>query len=85
VPILWKDEILAVWARIFADHVAGAIVNARALEEIQRLKSRLEQQNSYLQEEVIEAKAFGDLIDKAQPCARLSVKSTWSHQLKHRF
>ena len=77
VPIIYKGEILGVigvfarsnvpdfaqvWGRIFADHVSGAIANARAFEEIQRLKAQLEQQNAYLQEEVVEAKAFGDLV-----------------------
>jgi len=77
VPIIFKGEVLGiiavfsranvpagaeVWGRIFADHVAGAIANARAFEEIHRLKSQLEQQNAYLQEEVVEAKAFGDLV-----------------------
>jgi len=77
VPIIFKGEVLGliaffsranvpegaeVWGRIFADHVAGAIAQARAFEEIQRLKSQLEQQNAYLQEEVVEAKAFGDLV-----------------------
>jgi transcriptional regulator with GAF, ATPase, and Fis domain len=54
-----------VWGRVFADHIAGAIANARAFEEIQRLKSQLEQQNAYLQEEVVEAKAFGDLVGQS--------------------
>jgi transcriptional regulator with GAF, ATPase, and Fis domain len=76
-PIVYKDEVLGVmagftplimseeasrWGRIFADHVAGAIANARAFEEIQRLKAQLEQQNEYLREEVVEARAFGDLV-----------------------
>ena len=77
VPIIFKGEVLGIiaifsranvpdgaeiWGRIFADHVAGAIAHARAFAEIQRLKSQLEQQNAYLQEEVVEAKAFGDLV-----------------------
>ena len=77
VPIIFKGEVLGIiavfsranvpagaeiWGRVFADHVAGAIANARAFEEIQRLKNQLEQQNAYLQEEVVEAKAFGDLV-----------------------
>lgn len=80
VPIIYKGEILGVfavfrrenvpveaevWGRIFADHIAGAIANARAFEEIQRLKSQLEQQNAYLQAEVVEAKAFGDLVGQS--------------------
>jgi len=80
VPIAFKGEVLGViavfsrqnvpdgaevWGRIFANHVAGAIANARAFEEIQRLKAQLEQQNAYLQEEVVEAKAFGDLVGQS--------------------
>jgi transcriptional regulator with GAF, ATPase, and Fis domain len=80
VPIIYKGEILGViavfsranvpvgaevWGRVFADHIAGALANARAFEEIQRLKSQLEQQNAYLQEEVVEAKAFGDLVGQS--------------------
>ena len=34
----------------------------RAFEEIQRLKAQLELQNAYLEEEVVEAKAFGELV-----------------------
>jgi transcriptional regulator with GAF, ATPase, and Fis domain len=80
VPIIYKGEVLGViavfsrlnvpegaevWGRIFADHVASAIANVRAFEEIQRLKVQLEQQNTYLQEEVLEAKAFGNLIGQS--------------------
>ena len=77
VPIIYKDEVLGVlaafsranvsdemrrWGRVFADHIAGAIANARAFEEIERLKAELEQQNAYLREEVVQAKAFGGLV-----------------------
>lgn len=79
-PIIHKDEVLGVlggfgrtnppdeariWGRVFADHIAGAIVNARAFEEIQRLKMQLEQQNAYLREEIVEAKAWGDLVGQS--------------------
>ena len=37
----------------------------RALEEIEALKSQLELRNDYLQEEVVEAKAFGDLVGQS--------------------
>ena len=37
----------------------------RALEEIEALKSQLELHNTYLQEEVVEAKAFGDLVGQS--------------------
>ncbi len=80
VPIVYQGEILGVigvfsranipdqaqvWGRIFADHVAGTIATTRAFDEIRRLKLQLEQQNAYLQEEVVEAKAFGDLIGRS--------------------
>jgi transcriptional regulator with GAF, ATPase, and Fis domain len=79
-PITFKDEVLGVtsaltredipdgarpWGQIFADHIGAAIANARAFEEIQRLKAQLERQNAYLQEEVVEAKAFGDLVGQS--------------------
>ncbi|MBU6410071.1 MAG: sigma 54-interacting transcriptional regulator [Verrucomicrobia bacterium] len=80
VPIIHKGAVLGViavfsranvpqeaeaWSRIFADHVAGAIANARAFDEIRQLKAQFEQQNAYLQEEVVEAKAFGDLLGQS--------------------
>jgi transcriptional regulator with GAF, ATPase, and Fis domain len=81
-PITFKGEVLGVlaaftredipdearpWGQIFADHIGSAIANARAFEEIQRLKAQLEQQNAYLEEEVVEAKAFGDLVGQSAP------------------
>ena len=53
------------WQRIFSDHFGAAIANARAFEEIQRLKSQLEMQNAYLEEEVVQAKAFGALVGQS--------------------
>jgi transcriptional regulator with GAF, ATPase, and Fis domain len=79
-PIMFNGEVLGViaafvrddmpdealpWGQIFADQIGGAIANARAFEEIQRLKAQLEQQNTYLLEEVVEAKAFGDLVGQS--------------------
>ena len=58
-------EEIGTWGRIFADHLGAAIVNARAFQEIQQLKAQLELQYSYLQEAVIEAKAFGDLVGQS--------------------
>jgi transcriptional regulator with GAF, ATPase, and Fis domain len=55
-------ESFTPWGRIFADHVGAAIAHARAFDEIQHLKAQLELQNSYLQEAVVEAKAFGNLV-----------------------
>ncbi|HEX9046031.1 MAG TPA: sigma 54-interacting transcriptional regulator [Verrucomicrobiae bacterium] len=60
---LTKDRL--AWQRIFCDHIGGAIANARAFQEIEKLKAELEQQNSLLKEEIIEAKAFGDLVGQS--------------------
>jgi transcriptional regulator with GAF, ATPase, and Fis domain len=80
-PISFKGEILGViaafvrfsnaeetrpWRHVLGDHIAAAIANARAFEEIQRLKAQLEIQNAYLKEEVIEAKAFGELVGESE-------------------
>ncbi len=54
------------WQRIFSDHFGAAIANARAFEEIQRLKAQLEIQNAYLEEEVVQAKAFGGLVGQSR-------------------
>jgi len=56
---------LRPWGPIFANHIGSAIANARAFDEIQRLKGQLELHNAYLQEAVIEAKAFGDLVGQS--------------------
>jgi transcriptional regulator with GAF, ATPase, and Fis domain len=85
-PIKFKADVLGVlavftstptptegpaWLRIFADEIAGAIVNARAFEEIERLKKQLELENTYLQEEVREARALGDIIGQSTVVHRL--------------
>jgi formate hydrogenlyase transcriptional activator len=59
-----KDRL--AWQQIFSNHFGAAIANARAFEEIQRLKAQLEMQNAYLQEEVVEAKAFGGLVGQSR-------------------
>jgi transcriptional regulator with GAF, ATPase, and Fis domain len=85
-PIKFKQDILGVlavftrtptpdegppWLRIFADEIAGAIVNARAFEEIERLRAHLELENIYLQEEVREARAMGDIIGRTAAIGHL--------------
>jgi len=65
-----KDRL--AWQQIFSDHFGTAIANARAFEEIQKLKAELEQQNAYLKEEVIEAKAFGDLVGQSAALRQIS-------------
>jgi transcriptional regulator with GAF, ATPase, and Fis domain len=80
-PISFKGEVLGViaayvrvskadethpWRHVLGDHIGAAIANARAFEEIQRLKAQLEIQNAYLKEEVIEANAFGELVGQSE-------------------
>ncbi len=79
-PLVHRGEVLGVlglfareapgescfeWLRMIADHLAAAIANARAMDEIGALKKRLEQENEYLREEVQQSAAFGDLIGQA--------------------
>ena len=45
---------------MFANHAAVSIANARAFSEIERLKTQLELENSYLREEVRIALSTGD-------------------------
>jgi transcriptional regulator with GAF, ATPase, and Fis domain len=59
------QERLSPWGQTFADHIGAAIANARAFDEIERLRAQLELQNAYFREAVVEAKAFGDLIGQS--------------------
>lgn len=76
-PLVHRGEVLGVlglfarsypgescfeWLRMIADHLAAAIANARAVEEIEALRRRLELENEYLREEVTQSATFGDLI-----------------------
>ena len=50
------------WFRIVADHASSTVVNARAFEEIKRLQENLTAENVYLREEVLEARAYGEIV-----------------------
>ncbi|MCO6046337.1 sigma 54-interacting transcriptional regulator [Aeoliella sp. ICT_H6.2] len=50
------------WLRMIADHAATAIAHSRAWEEVQRLRTRLEEENEYLQEEVAVEQGFGEML-----------------------
>ena len=80
-PLQFRGEILGVlgvftreqlgpekaaWLRLFADHAATAIANARAFEEIERLQGQLELENEYLREEVKIAHGFGEIIGQSR-------------------
>ncbi len=59
------------WLRLVADQAASAIANARAFDEIERLRNRLEMENAYLREEVREAQSFEQLIGQSPPMEKL--------------
>jgi transcriptional regulator with GAF, ATPase, and Fis domain len=76
-PLLHRGEVLGVlavfargavgaecmdWLRTVADHTAAAIATARAFEQVEELRAKLELENEYLREEVTRAGAFGELI-----------------------
>lgn len=56
------DEEDFQWLRVFANHAAVSIANARAFEEIASLKEQLERENQYLREEVTAALGAHNLI-----------------------
>jgi len=76
-PLSFHDEVLGVLGlfsrsplddeqhghlRIFADHAAVALANARAFEEIAHLRRQLEKERDYLRDEIKEVQAFGEII-----------------------
>src|SRR4029453_17582882 len=76
-PLVFRGEVLGVlgvfsrtpldddafeWLRMFANHAAVSIANARAFAEIERLRAQLKLENSYLREEVRVALSTGDIV-----------------------
>jgi len=79
-PLIFRGEVFGVlavfargtigtecmgWLRMIADHAAAAIATARAFEEIDALKKRVELENEYLREEISHSGAFGDLVGQS--------------------
>jgi transcriptional regulator with GAF, ATPase, and Fis domain len=79
-PLVFKGETLGVlavfgraafvpeafqWLRTFADHAAVAIANAKAFEELERLKRRLEAENEYLQQEIGQTLKMDEIVGQA--------------------
>jgi len=77
-PLTFHGEVLGVLAifdtgvlgdedfrglRVFADHAAVSIANARAFAEIESLRARLEEENKYLLEEI--RSDFGHIIGES--------------------
>jgi len=85
-PLCFKGEVLGVvavfsrnrierrelgWLRVFADHAAVAIANARAFEEIETLKERLESERDYLRQAVRDALHPGAMIAESTAMQQL--------------
>src|SRR5262249_33870880 len=79
-PLISRDEVLGVlatltreplderafaWLGTFANQAAVAIANARAFDELDRLRKRLELENAYLHEQVKERLAFGEIVGRS--------------------
>jgi len=60
-----------VWQQIFSDHLAAAIANAQAFEEIKRLHHQTALENEYLKEEFSKVSSFGEIVGRSQPLLRV--------------
>jgi len=84
-PLVFRGEVIGVfavfahttidmheliWHRMLANHAAAAIVNARAFDEIDRLKQQLELENEYLRSEIAEEGAFGEIVGSSPALRR---------------
>jgi transcriptional regulator with GAF, ATPase, and Fis domain len=80
-PLICWDELLGVlavfsrtqlsaedfqWLRTFADHAAVAIWNARSFEELNRLRTQLELENAYLNEEIKQTFHLGAIVTQSR-------------------
>jgi transcriptional regulator with GAF, ATPase, and Fis domain len=85
-PLCFKDQVLGVvaffsrkrldksdlnWLRVFADHAAVAVANARAFEEIERLKELAERERDYLREAVRTATQQGEIVAESPGMRRV--------------
>ena len=86
VAIFSRNRIDALeldWLRVFADHAAVAIANARAFEEIGALRDELERERDYLRDEVrrarhpvtlvVESPAMRQVFEQVKAVARADV------------
>jgi signal transduction histidine kinase len=80
-PLIFRDNLLGVigvfsrkplteqeftWLGLFANQAAVAIANARAFEEVDRLRCQLEGEKDYLQEQIAERKQAEQALRQAQ-------------------
>jgi transcriptional regulator with GAF, ATPase, and Fis domain len=65
------DERAFAWLGTFANQAAVAIANARAFDELDRLRRQLELENAYLHEQVKEGLAFGEIVGQSPALAEV--------------
>ncbi len=53
------------WGRLIADHLAASLTNAEAFEKIEELNKRLADENEYLNQELVEAAAYGEILGQS--------------------
>ncbi len=85
-PLMFRGDVLGVlglfsrerltqadfdWLRAFADQTAIAIANARAFEEIENLRRRLELENRYLREEIDQLHSFGSIVGRSDALSKV--------------
>ncbi len=88
-PLVFQGKILGVMSifqrkeictetmhlqRVVADHVAMAIANAQAFEEIQGLRQKLELENEYLRSELEESSSYGDIVGRSESVKHVVAK-----------
>lgn len=79
-PLIFQGKVLGVFAvftkhtlnqdvlqvlRVIADHIAAALANTLAFEEIEQLKDKLEQENLYLREELFDTASLGGFVGQS--------------------
>ena len=65
------NDACFAWLQTMASAAAVAIANARAFEENESLRHRLEQERDYLREEVETSGAFGDILGRSPALRRV--------------
>jgi len=81
IPMLWRDNVLGVLAmftvealteeaglirqRVAADLTASALANARAWEDNERWRRKLELENEYLRQEISVEGAFNEMVGRS--------------------
>jgi transcriptional regulator with GAF, ATPase, and Fis domain len=55
------------WLRMITDHVSVAVMNGRAFDEVERLRRRLEAENTYLKEEIRREHGAEEMVGESVP------------------